>query len=119
MTKTQALFQFFNSFGIPAYPLDSVPDDTVFPWITYEVSIAGFGSEAYISAHLYYYTASEAVPNAKVEEIAEQIGESGITIPYDKGIIWIKKGSPYSNSPADQNDPSIKHRVLNLVLEFL
>ena len=119
MTKTQALFNFFSSFGIPAYPLDAVPEDTVFPWLTYEVSTTGFGTETSINVHLYYYTSAESTPNAKVEEIAEKIGESGITIPYDKGIIWIKKGTPFSNAPADQNDPSIKHRVINLVLEFL
>lgn len=119
MTKTQALYQFYSSLGMQAYPVDGVPDDVVFPWLTYENTLGNFGEATAIALHLYFYTKSESIPNMKVEEIFQRIGKGGINIAYDDGMIWIRKGSPFSNSPADQNDPNIKHRVINLMLEFL
>lgn len=119
MTKTQALYEFYSSFGMDAYPVDSVPDDTTFPWLTYETSIGNFGESTSIQLHLYYHTKSEALPNLKVEEIYNIIGMGGVNVPYDEGIIWIKRGTPFANSIPDQNDPMIKHRAINLVLEFL
>ena len=40
MTPTAALYQFWSSFGITAYPSNRVPEDTAFPFITYEPIIA-------------------------------------------------------------------------------
>jgi len=119
MTKTQALYNFFSSFGLDAYPVDNVPNDTTFPWLTYETSIASFNESTSIQIHLYYHTKSEATPNAKVEEISKKIGLGGTCVAYEGGLIWIKKGTPFANSIPDQNDTSIKHRAINLVLEFL
>lgn len=120
MTKSQALFEFFNSFGLKAYPTTAVPDDAVFPWITYENNIGNAG-DAQISCavNLYYYTDSEADPNAKAEEIAQAIGRGGKLIRYDDGSIWIKRGSPWCLALPDQNDSTIKRRSINITLEYL
>lgn len=120
MTKTAALQAFFEGFGITAYPSNTVPDETVFPWLTYEVVTGDFGDgELPISVHLYYHTTSEAVPNAKVEEIAEAIGRGGRVISCDDGAIWIKRGSPWCTAQTEPNRPEIKHRLLNITLEYL
>ena len=37
MTKAAALHQFFSSFGMMAYTSTSVPEDAVFPYLTYEL----------------------------------------------------------------------------------
>jgi len=37
MTKAAALHQFFSGFGMDAYTDSSVPDDAVFPYLTYEL----------------------------------------------------------------------------------
>ena len=37
MTKEAVLKQFFSGFGIAAYPSTAVPNDVVFPYLTYEV----------------------------------------------------------------------------------
>lgn len=119
MTKTGALNKFFNSFGIKAYPNTSVPDETEFPWLTYEPTIGNAGdSPIAISVNLYYYTDSEAVPNSKVEEIAEAISLGGVQIPYDGGSIWIQRGTPWCLSPVNDN-PAIKMRQLNVILNYL
>lgn len=118
MTKTQALAEFYSSFGMEAYPTNSVPKDTTFPWLTYETSINEFGEDTAIQIHLYFYTKTESIPNAKVEEIYNRIGYGGINIPYDDGCIWIKRGSPFSISQSDKDNTMIKHRMINLVLQY-
>lgn len=36
MTKGEALQKFFSGFGIAAYTATSVPEDAIFPWLTYD-----------------------------------------------------------------------------------
>lgn len=43
MSKDKALQAWFTAFGMTAYPSTSVPDDTVFPWLTYEYITGSFG----------------------------------------------------------------------------
>ena len=118
MTKTQALYNFFNGFGVPAYPTNSVPECVSYPWITYEPAIGNAGdSDLYITVGLWYRTTSESVPNAKVEEIAEAIGRGGTIISYDGGAIWIKRGSPWCNSVAEEDN--VKHKSLNVTLTYI
>lgn len=120
MTKFAALQAFFEDFGISAYPSNSVPDETAFPWLTYDVMTGNFGDgEVPISVHLYYHTTSEAIPNAKVEEIGAAIGRGGVLVACDDGAIWIKRGSPWCTAQTDATRPEIKHRLLNITLEYL
>ena len=78
-TKTAALYEFFNRF-ITAYPFTSVPmndagqEDVIFPYATYEVVVDNFdGGEVSIALNLWYYTTSEAIPDAKAQEISNAI----------------------------------------------
>lgn len=117
MTQAEALYKFFSGFGIPAYPANSVPNDTVFPWLTYELKTGYVGDSFSCAVNLYYYTDSEAVPNAKAEEIGNEIGLGGIQIPYDSGTIWIKRGSPWV-TPIPEEDSTIKHKQLLTMMEI-
>ena len=120
MTKDVALQTFFEKFGLTAYPSSSVPEDTVFPWLTYEPVFSGWGSEPVgITVNLWYRTESERTPNAKAFEIEKFIGEGGETIKCDEGIIWIKKGSPFCQPLRDETDDMIKRRYIQLTAEFL
>lgn len=120
MTKTQALQNFWESFGIPAYPVTSVPDDMVFPWLTYEVSTSDFGGgDVYTAVELWFYGESEAPANKKAEEIGQKIGLGGCTVSCDDGIIWIKKGSPWMQTIKDEVGNEIKRKKLNVTYEFL
>ena len=120
MTKAAALHKFFSGFGIPAYPVSSVPEDAVFPWLTYDL-VTGAWEEGEVSmtVNLWYYTASEATPNAKAEEISRTIGLSGISVPCDGGFIWLKRGSPWCQNLRDETDPAIKRRYLNVTAEYM
>lgn len=120
MTKAAALHHFFNSFGIQFYPASSVPDDVVFPWGTYELITSTWeDGPVGLTVNLWYRTTSEAVPNAKAQEISEAIGYGGKIIPCDGGYIWLKRGSPWCQSLSDDTDPVIKRRYINVTAEYL
>jgi len=116
MTKSKALYDFFNSFGIPAYPSTNVPDNVAFPYMTYENTLANNGSTTYPTIQLYYYTDSESVPNAKADQISKTIG-LGYAIPCDDGAIYAYMESGWS-AIANENDPTIKQRYTNVTLQF-
>ena len=119
-TKAAALHEFFSSFGLPAYPVSSVPEDTVFPWLTYELVTSSWEQgEVALVLNLWYYTESEATPNAKAEEISKAIGMGGALLPCDEGVIWLKRGSPWCQSLQDATDPMIKRRYINITAEYL
>lgn len=120
MRKDEALHAFFNSFGIPFYTATSVPDDTIFPWGTYEAIFDDwYGEPVGITVNLWYRTASEKIPNDKAFEIEKAIGKGGRTISCDEGVIWIKKGTPFCQNLSDETDAEIKRRYLNVTAEFL
>lgn len=120
MTKAAALQEFFSRFGLPAYTPASVPDDAVFPWLTYELITSAFDSgPVSITVNLWYYTELEAIPNAKAQEISDAIGYGGAVVPCDGGYIWIRRGSPWCQSITDSTDKSIKRRYINVTVEYL
>lgn len=120
MTKGEALQQFFSGFGLTAYAAASVPADTVFPYLTYDLVTGNWGDmEVSIAVNLWYHTDSEALPNAKADEIADAIGIGGKVLPCDGGSIWLKRGSPWCQSLADATDKSTKRRYINISAEFL
>lgn len=119
MTQGQALQDFFSSFGLTAYPSTAIPSDAVFPFLTYEAAFGGYGDAQALTVNLWYYTQSEAIPNAKVQEISARIGLGGVMLRCDGGAIWIRRGSPFAQPVRDEADPSIKRRYINVTAEFL
>ena len=120
MTKEQAFHSFFNSFDIVGYRITSVPDDVVFPYLTYDAPVSSFEEEqTSITLNLYYYTDSEAEPDAKAEEIRKAIGMGGKLLNCDGGMIWLKWGSPWCLSLVDDTNANIKRRYINITAEYL
>ena len=120
MTKTQALLEFFNSFGVDAYPNTAVPDKAKLPYMSYEVKTGSFGNlPVPIGVSLFYHTDSESVPNAKAEEIGKRLGDGGATVRCDDGLLWIKKGDPFCLNQNVQDDNSTKLRFMNMYIEFI
>ena len=120
MTKEAALKQFFSGFGITAYPPTAVPNDVVFPYLTYEVITSAFeDGEVGLTVNLWYYTTQEGPPNAKARELSEAIGRGGKLLPCDGGYIWLKRGSPWCQSLTDETSPNIKRRYINVTAEYL
>lgn len=104
---------------MPAYTATSVPDDTVFPYLTYElITSAWDGGEVGLTVNLWFHTESESIPNAKAEEISRRIGIGGVVLPCENGYIWVKRGSPWCQSLKDDTDADIKRRYLNVTVEY-
>ena len=119
MTKDKALYAWLNNF-MPFYPASSVPCDVVFPYGTYElITDSLYGGEVGLTVNLWFYTESEADPNAKAQEFAQYIGMGGAVIPCDEGYVWIKRGTPWSQSLVDESDAKIKRRYINATAEYL
>lgn len=116
MNKAQAIQNFFESFGLTAYPASSVPDNAAFPYLTYENAVTANGRTAYPTVNLWYKTTSEAVLNAKVEQITTAIGQ-GVSVPCDNGAIYVYFNDTW-NSLADVEDATIKRRFTNLTMTF-
>ncbi len=125
MTKDKALHRFFSGFGIDAYPSTSVVNengepDVILPYLTYTPVFGAWGGEPVsLTVNLWYRTESEAIPNAKAQELSERIGLGGVVIPCDGGYIWLKRGSPWCQSLTDETDQNIKRRYLNVTAEYL
>lgn len=118
MTADKALHQFFNSFGVPAFPETAVPDKQEMPYITYSFATAGFDDlPVGLVANIWYKTESEAVPTAKAREIMDAIGRGGCTVPVDVGYIWLYMGSPALRAVPDEEN-SVKRRALNITAEY-
>ena len=119
MTKGAALQSFFNSI-MPSYTETSVPDDAAFPYLTYQLSTNAWDrGETALAVNMWFYTTSEAIPNAKAQELSDVIGYGGVIIPCDGGFIWLKRGSPWCQSIRDESDQMIKRRYINVTAEYL
>lgn len=118
MTKAAALFEWFNGF-LSAYPASNVPKDVIFPYLTYELVLGAWGDEDIgITVNLWYYTESEAEPNAMADKMSKTIGRGGTYVECDGGTILIKRGNPWCQNVVDETDTNIKRRYINISLEY-
>lgn len=117
MDKEQTLYSFWAGFNTPAYDETRVPEDAPFPRITYETGVDSFGAEVALTASLWYYSTSWADITRKTHEISSAISMGGKVIRTDDGALWIKRGTPFAQRFADNND-SIRRMVLNISVEY-
>lgn len=111
-----ALNTFWNSFDIPAYDENTVPDDATMPYITYEASIGGLGDILLLSASLWYgATMSWAGISEKALEISEEIG-GGKSVGYDNGRLWATKMSPFAQRMADAE--GVRRVLMHIYAEY-
>ena len=119
MNKSQTLHAFWSGFGLPAYDENSVPDEAVLPYITYEVSSDSFGASLMQSASLWYRSSSWADITEKEQEIADFITRGGRMLKYDGGSMWIQKSSPWAQRMSEASDDMIRRIILSVTVEFL
>lgn len=119
MTAMQALQSFWSGFDLSAYDAYTVPDDTPFPYITYEGIEDFFDNSVASTASLWYYTTSWAEITEKEAQIADYIGRGGRMVTFDNGAFWIKRGSPWAQRFDDSSDRMIRRIILNIEIEFI
>lgn len=121
MDKFQALQSFWSSFGIPAYDENTVPsgdDRPSYPYITYDAVVGNLGDFAAMSASLWDYGTSWSAITTKLEDVTSKIGRGGYLIKFDDGAIWIKRGSPFAQRMADDND-MVRRILINVSAEYI
>lgn len=119
MTKNAVIHNFFQGFGLDAYPNTSAPtgrDRPSFPYLTYSVNTDWWDGRLGVTASVWYRSESWTALNAKVDEISQAIG-SGVTLECDEGGIIVRKGSPWAQTLGDDTDNMVKRKVLTF--EFL
>jgi hypothetical protein len=121
-TKAATIYEFWNSFKMPAHEENSVPtgeDAPKFPYITYQLVTDSLGNEVAMSASLWYRGTSWVEANAKTEEISQRIGRKGAVLDCNGGKVWIKRGTPFAQNMGDESDNLIKRKYLNITAEYL
>ena len=111
----KALNEFYNGFGIPAYPSDSVPDDAQRPYITYLVARPEWNRPATHYCRVWY----RGIKNIDLFDMADMIVRTigqGIKIKCpDGGYLAI-----YPETPLQQlmvsDDPTDRSVYINLQL---
>lgn len=116
MTKSAALYTFLSGFGIPAYADTAVPDDAEMPYITYQNVQDNWGNDVALTVNLWYRTTSEKTLNDKVDEIADVLPKY---VPCDGGAVLFSRGTPFAQALADNTDPMVKRRYMNITAEYL
>lgn len=118
MDKAQAINQFWNSFGLPAYDANTVPENTELPYISYEVSTAELDEPVLLSANLWYRDSGWKAISQKSKEIAEYIKKM-TPIKVDNGRVFIAKGVPFAQRMDEPDDQSIRRILLYINVEYL
>jgi hypothetical protein len=118
MDKEQAINSFWNSFDVPAYDMNTVPDDAPFPRITYEVTVNEFGNPTTVYASIWDKNTGWGRITGIAHKIDSALSEGGHTVSYDGGIIWLKKGTPFQQRMGDPDD-TIRRILVNIEIEYL
>lgn len=111
MKKSEAIYNFWNSFGVSAYDESYVPDNTPFPYITYNY----VDDEEFIaSVSVWDKSYSWARVSDLVEQIGKRLGEKNYTlVPFDGGYFMLYQEHPFSQRMSDE-DQTIRRAVLNV-----
>lgn len=118
MNKYQALDEFWNSFEIPAYDANTVPENAELPYITYEASAGSLDENLFLNASIWYFGMSWEDISDKADEISAYIGQGGAGQKYDRGRLWIRRGTPFAQRMSEPSNDSIRRILLNIVAEF-
>ena len=119
MDKGQALYNFWSSFELTAYDEQTVPDNAVPPYITYETITDSLGNRLPLTGSIWDRSSSWEYVTKKAQAIANHIGEGGVLYGYDDGALWITRGSSFAQRIADPNDDGIRRMHININAEFL
>ena len=120
MTKEQVLNQFWNSFDLPAYDENTVPDEVEMPYITYSVSIDSLDEPVLLYASLWYEGMGWKDISNKSTEIAKYITEQiPPAIPYDGGRLYITKGTPFAQRMNEPGNINIRRMLISIQAEFM
>lgn len=111
MTKSQAIYQFFNSFGVKAYEESTVEDNAPFPYITYSEIDA---EEFVMSISVWDRGTNWSRVMDITNKIARRLGEFGFSlITFDGGYYMLYQEDPFYQRMKDEDD-TIRRVYINI-----
>ena len=119
MDRWEAIYNFWSSFGIPAYEENSVPEDAFFPYITFESAVGGFDSVIPLTASIWDRTSrGTAFIDGKADEIERFIKNMGCP-EIESGRYRVYASDTFAQNMGDPDDKLIKRKILNVNFEFM
>jgi len=120
MVTARGLYKFWHGFGVPAYPENYVPDDAVMPYITYDLKKPDWRGSISYNARVWYIDTSFGGIMTKIDEIADEIGDTGVRIEDEDGVIFLFKDNPFFQfQPLDEPDEKVKCAYLSMIIHVL
>lgn len=118
--RWEAQYQFWSSFGIAAYEVNSVPEDAEMPRITYEAAVSPFDTSVPITATIWdRSTEGWAFLDKKADEIEQRIKSMGCPkIDGGRYRVWIGDAK-FAQNMGDPDDKLIRRKILNVNFEFM
>ena len=107
-----ALYDFWSSFGVPAYIQARIPRETQLPYITFTVEVGAALETVYLTAFTWHQAASgENVMQERarlMDSIAAAIPEAGLIVDAEDGYMRIERGrGAWLSYYDDPDDPSV------------
>ena len=95
ISTAAALHSFLSGFGIPAYVVNTVPDEAELPYLTYPLTEPEWNSPATFYVQVYTRNKTQNAPALrKADEIVQAIGPAGVRIPCDGGYVVLNLQNP-------------------------
>lgn len=122
--RWEAQYNFWASFGIPAYEESSVPDRDelkrlgITSYIAYQPVSAGFDQDVSGGASIYTRADSWLQADTLADAIEARLKDGGEVVLYTGGMIWVTAEAPFAQNLGDPDDDKIKRKVLNVVRHF-
>ena len=114
-STANALYEFFSGFGIPAYLQDTIPDNAQMPYITYELFEPECLTTAFFNASVWYKDTGLDAISRKVDEIRDAIGNGGVTLHTEEGVIRLYRDERFAQMMSDPN-PETKRAYLSMII---
>lgn len=124
MTKSQAVYTFWSSFGYPAYDESTVPtgdEAPDFPYVTFNYVSSAMddaGTPVIMTASFWDRSSSWG----RGEQFADQLSimiRHMRPIECEGGYVWIRQGTPFMQRMGDPSDDMIRRILFNLDVKYL
>lgn len=116
MDKWQAQQSYWESFGLDAYDVNTVPDDAQMPYITYEAAGGSLNGVISVTASLWYRSNSWVAISQKQTEMSKTMDRQ---IKIDGGYMKVRKSEIEAQRMDEPGDRLVRRIVLNVEIEFL
>lgn len=107
-----ALKTFFGGFGIPAYTLDSVPENVELPYIIYPLVEPEWNSQTNFYCQVWYRKNNLGDLLTKADQVVAAIGTE-VKLPMTGGYLTIYPSTPLMQTMTDDYAQSV---YINLVI---